>query len=117
MKVNNKGQALVEFVIVMPIFIIILLVVVDFGNIIHQKYVLENDIDTISEMYQSDKREDIDTYLDKIDATVNYDYDQDYVTIVLEKNVDIGTGFLGGILGKNYKITASKTILSGDDSE
>lgn len=117
MKINNRGQALVEFVIIIPIFLLILLTVVDFGNIIHQKYILENDIDTITEMYMSNNKDDIDKYLNKIDATISYDYDQDYIVINLEKDVDVGTGILKGILGENYKIKTSKTIPSGDDSE
>ena len=39
---NRKGQALVEFVLILPIFIMILFVVVDFGMILNKKNELEN---------------------------------------------------------------------------
>ena len=35
---NNKGQALVEFIIVLPILLLIIISIVDFGNIISKKY-------------------------------------------------------------------------------
>ena len=34
---NNKGQALVEFIIILPIFIMIILVVFDYARIIQTK--------------------------------------------------------------------------------
>ena len=54
---NNKGQALVEFVIIMPIFIFIVLAMFDLGNIIIKKYELENNLDTIVNMYEENKNE------------------------------------------------------------
>ena len=62
---SNKGQALVEFIMIIPIFIFILLAIVDFGNIIYQKYQLENNIDTIADMYVLGDNT-IDDYLEKI---------------------------------------------------
>ena len=41
--INNKGQALVEFVLILPVLLLILLVVVDFGNLLYSKNKLEND--------------------------------------------------------------------------
>ena len=49
---NNRGQALVEFVIILPILIFTCLAVFDLGNIIVKKYALENDLDTIVNMYE-----------------------------------------------------------------
>jgi len=39
---NNKGQALVEFIIILPIFLLLIISIIDFGNIISKKYSLEN---------------------------------------------------------------------------
>ena len=39
---NRKGQALVEFVLILPIFIMILFSIVDFGMIFNKKNELEN---------------------------------------------------------------------------
>ena len=40
---NRKGQALVEFVLILPVFIFLLFAVYDFGMIFNTKNKLEND--------------------------------------------------------------------------
>ena len=48
---NNKGQALVEFIIVAPILLLIFVALIDIGNIFLKKYDLNNDdIDFIESM-------------------------------------------------------------------
>lgn len=39
---NKKGQALIEFVLILPIFLMILFVIVDFGNLLYSKNKLQN---------------------------------------------------------------------------
>ena len=46
---NRKGQALVEFVLILPVFILILFAIVDFGTILSKKNELENDSMDIDE--------------------------------------------------------------------
>ena len=50
---NRKGQALVEFVLILPIFIMILFVIYDFGNIFSNKSKLENISSDIVDMYNN----------------------------------------------------------------
>jgi len=110
---NEKGQALVEFVIILPILIFIILAIIDFGNIMVKKNALQNDLDIVSEMYVSEPSK-IDSYLEKIDASVDYEYDGDYLTIILKKGVNIITPGLNLIYGSDYQINTSKTIYVGD---
>ena len=42
---NKKGQALIEFIIILPIFLILVMGIFDFGNIMYQRYKLENSFD------------------------------------------------------------------------
>lgn len=37
---NNRGQALVEFALMLPIFIILLMAIIDFGRVIHEYLVV-----------------------------------------------------------------------------
>ena len=49
---NKSGQALVEFVIILPIIMMIIFVIIDFSNVFYQKNHLEsitNDIVTFKE--------------------------------------------------------------------
>ena len=40
-------------IIILPVFLLIMLAVIDFGNIISKKYSLENSLDTVTDMYLS----------------------------------------------------------------
>ena len=39
---NRKGQALIEFVLILPVLILILFIIFDFGYIFYSKYELKN---------------------------------------------------------------------------
>ena len=57
---NRKGQALVEFVLILPIFIMILFSIVDFGMIFNKKNELENiSVDIINLLNNNNKIEEI----------------------------------------------------------
>ena len=40
---NRRGQALVEFVLILPVFLLILFTIVDFGNFLSTKNQLETE--------------------------------------------------------------------------
>ena len=107
---NSKGQALVEFIIVLPILLLIIMAIIDFGNIFTKKYSLENDIDVISNMYKEEKYDSINKYVKDKDLSILYEREDGFVIINLSKNVKVNTPILNNILGKNYKIETSKTI-------
>lgn len=107
---DNKGQALVEFVIILPILLIIIMAIVDFGNIFIKKYSLENDIDIISNMYIENKKEEILDYIKEKNININYKEEDDFIIIEINKEININTPILNNVLGKNYKISTSKAI-------
>ena len=41
---NKKGQALVEFILILPVLLLILMAMIDIGNIFLKKYELENSL-------------------------------------------------------------------------
>lgn len=106
---NNKGQALVEFVIILPVIILIIMCIVDFGNIISNKYALENDLDMVVKLYQNN--DDVNSYIESKKETIDYDKQDEYVTINLSKNIIVTTPILNNILGKNYQVKVSRTII------
>ena len=69
---NNKGQALVEFIIVLPLLILIITAIVDMGNIFYQKYKLENDLDYVTDLYKNGKVSDINSYVSSNDLKISY---------------------------------------------
>ena len=65
---NRRGQALIEFVLIVPILILILFVIVDFGNIFYSKYELENQsIDIVRMIRSGSSEEDILDIYSKLD--------------------------------------------------
>ena len=114
---NNKGQALVEFVIIMTIFIFTILAVFDLGNVVVQKYALENDIDTVVDMYEADKQTDIESYVSSIGAKVKYEQNGNYNKITLSKQVNIITPIVRQVLGKRYEINSKRTVIINEKIE
>ena len=107
---NNKGQALVKFIIILPIFLLLIISVIDFGNIISKKYSLENDIDTISSMYKDNKVNQIEYYINKKDIKVKFTNEGDLTNIKLSKDVKIMSPMLNLVFGKFYDISVEKSI-------
>ena len=52
---NNKGQALIEFAIILPIMLILTFGVIDFARVISEKNSLENKLSDVVLMYQNGK--------------------------------------------------------------
>ena len=107
---NSKGQALVEFIIVLPVLLLIIMAIIDFGNIFTKKYSLENDLDIVSNMYKEEKYTSINNYIKEKNISIEYVKDDEFITINLSRTIKVNTPILNNILGKNYRIKTSKTI-------
>ena len=78
MKLKKDGQALVEFIIILPILIIILLGVMDFSFIFYKKNVLENKLDDVVDMWKNEKNIlEIESYLKNDELEFNYIIEDD----------------------------------------
>ena len=72
---NRKGQALVEFVLILPIFIMILFSIVDFGMIFNKKNELENiSVDVVNMLNKDIPLEEIKSEYADIDMAVKVIY-------------------------------------------
>ncbi len=117
---NRRGQALIEFVLVLPILIMLLFSIIDFGTILVRKSQLENKINDAYEVAKS-TADGVDLY-EKIKSAVNEDSDikidvelvfsndSDYMTIRLTSDVKTITPGLNLILGYPYKATTERVI-------
>lgn len=127
MNLNNKGQSLVMFIIMIPLIIILLALVYDFGNIIYQKERLDNtaymaisyglnNIDSISEndiVSLIRKNSDDANYIDvKInDNIINIIIKKDVKTVFNNFNLDFDTiisEYRGEIIGSEKRIERMK---------
>ena len=107
---RNKGQALVEFILIMPFLVLIIMAMIDFGNIIYKKYQLENTLDTVKELYKNNDTKKLIAYTTKNDVTLNVKQDDEFVTLTLEKEIIVNTPILNNIIGKEYKIVVNTSV-------
>ena len=107
---NNKGQALVEFILIIPIFMFILLAIIDISNIVTNKYKLEDNLNVVVELYQNNDKVELSNYVNKENITVDYEKNNKYTKIIAKKIVSIKTPGLNNILGKQKEIDATRTI-------
>lgn len=111
---DNKGQALVEFIIILPIFLLLILSVIDFGNIISKKYSLENDIDVVVSLYKEEKSTEINNYIKKNNLKIDFTNEGELFVIKLEKDVKVMSPMLNLIFGKTYQINVEKSIYKNE---
>lgn len=111
---NKKGQALVEFVIILPIFIFMLLTMIDIGKIIYYKNDLENELNTAISLYQEKKSYDEikeAITLNEKDLLLEVNNDNNtYVTFTVKKPVDIVTPGLNFIFPTPYEVTVKRVM-------
>ena len=107
---NKKGQALIEFILIMPVFMIIIMSLIDVGNIFIKKDELNKSIETIHELYQNNETEKLVLYTTKENITLEENIKDNLVDIKISKKIKINAPILTNILGKEYKIETTKTF-------
>lgn len=112
MKRNSKGQALVEFVIILPIILMILFIIIDFSNIFYQKNHLESTLNDVVEYKENGKS---NSYIkDKInDSSVSISYKKidDSLDIKITKKVNLITPFSSLFFDNPFVIKTERMIL------
>lgn len=106
---NRKGQALVEFVLILPILMLILFAIIDFGLIISKKNELENMSVDIVTLFKNGKTIDEinDMYLD---VSIDKEDNNDYTKIKISKDINVMTPGLNLILGNPYRIIIERNV-------
>jgi len=110
LKINNKGQSLVMFVLIIPIFLLILTLVYDVGNAIYEKGRLSNtnyltieyglnNIDTVTE-------NDLKNLIEQNTSNLKYIYvtiEENQIEIKMENDAK-------SIIGKMFNFNLVKII-------
>ncbi len=112
---NNKAQALVEFVLILPILIILIFAIIDFGRI----FVTQNELQTLlsrvsvldkEQMNYSDIHNTVNEFnKEQIDVALNYK-DNGYLEVTLTKKVKIFTPGLNIVLNNPYDVKVNEVI-------
>ena len=106
---NNKGQALVEFILILPVILAILLVIIDLGKIFNEKNTLENTSIDIIELYKNGKT--IDEIKNKYsDISITTNIENNYLTIKLKKEIEIITPGLNIVLDNPFVVEVERVV-------
>ena len=99
-----------EFILVLPVLILILLGMVDFANIIQNKYKLENNLDIVIDLYREDRVIELEQYLLDEKLTIDYEVDKTFTKVILKKEIDIITPGLNLALNDPFDIVVERTV-------
>lgn len=105
---NSKGQALIEFTLILPIIILLLLYIIEFGRITLKKQSLEGNMDLIVTLYKENKKDELTSYLRENNIDINYIKQDNLTTIQIEENINSNIPLINKILGN--KINTKRTV-------
>lgn len=105
---NSKGQTLVEFVIILPVFLVLLFYIIDFGRIIYAKNKLENNLNEVVFLVENEK--DTTKLVNSIGASLNISNSEGYMTISLSQKVNLIAPGLNAVLSDPYYINVSRVV-------
>ena len=105
---KDKGQALIEFVLILPIILLILLYIIEFGRITLKKQQLESNMDLIVNLYEEKKQQELNTYISNNNIIINYNKQNDLTTIEIKQNIKSNMPLINRIMGNT--ITTQRTI-------
>lgn len=105
---KDKGQALIEFVLILPVILLILLYIIEFGRITQKKQQLESNMDLIVNLYEEKKQQELNTYISNNNIIINYNKQNDLTTIEIKQNIKSNMPLINRIMGN--KITTQRTI-------
>lgn len=107
---NQKGQALVEFVLILPLFLLLVMGMIDLGNILYERYTLEANLDYVVDLYQNEKTTALDQYLQEANYTLEVEKEDEMTTLILKEQTKIATPILKDIIGSTYKLETKRII-------
>lgn len=107
---NRKGQALVEFVLILPILILMLFIIFDFGNIFYSKYELQNQSsDIVRLILDGSTIEEVESIYNKFNIEENT-YKDNYKKITISREIELITPILDRVLGKSYLLSVERVV-------
>lgn len=107
---NKKGQALVEFIIILPIFLLLIMGIVDLGRICYTKMNLEENLNFIIDIYNKNKN--MAEIKDKLNIDIDIKNDNEYTNFLVTKKLNIITPGLNLILDNPYIVKSERSILN-----
>ena len=106
---NKRGQALIEFVLILPVFLFLILAAYDFGMIFMKQNELESDSNDVVLLYESGKTvTEINNLYNPLVVVVSVD--NEYTEIKVSDKLKLVTPGFNRIFGNPYEITVKRYI-------
>ena len=107
---NRRGQALVEFVLILPVFLLILFTIVDFGNLLAKKNQLETESTDIVLLLRNGKSaEEVAKSYSKIKIEESV-FEEKYNKIKISENITLINPLLYKILGNPCIVEVERIV-------
>mgnify|MGYP004454286453 CR=1 FL=1 len=112
MKLNNKGQTLVMFVLLIPLLVLVLVLVCDIGNLVCtkievsniNKLVIDSGLDEIDNTYVKDKLSNLIVINDKEIKDYTIEINKNMIKVTLKKTAKSIFGRIIGLSG--YEVSS-----------
>lgn len=108
---NRKGQALVEFILIIPVFAFLLFGLIDFGKIMYEKITLQNHLEVVVDLYKESKTDEMNNYLNNEKITFEAKKDNQFIIITTTKKMNLITPGIRNLFENPYIIKESMTIV------
>ena len=111
---KNKGQALVEFVLILPILLLLIFAFFDISRIMLGRNHIESVMDEVVRLVRDDSSYDeINNYLAEDDYNITCKINNgEYTEIVLSSSIDLITPLMKRVLNNPYTIEIERSIIN-----
>lgn len=108
---NKRGQALIEFVLVLPVLLLIVFAFLDLGRIILCKNHLESMMSDVVSLYKNEGN--ISDYVNKDNEyKITYNVEKSkYAKITLETKIELITPGLNKVLNNPYRVLVERSVI------
>ena len=107
---SNKGQALLEFILILPILLLLFLSMIDIGRILYERNKLESILSDVVMMYYNDERDSIEDNLINNYSDIELEIKDN--KIYLGKSIDMIAPGLNVVLDNPYQIRVSRVVVN-----
>lgn len=111
MKANNKGQALIEFVLILPIALMMIFCVIDYSRVLYSKNHLESIANDVVSEYKLKGNLNNSEIIKENSLIYTISTDDIYTTITISQSIDLLTPFSSTIFNNPYEIRSERVFI------
>lgn len=107
---EEKGQALIEFILILPVFLLIISAFIDVLNIMYEKYKLNQNLDTIATIFIEKGDTSASNYANENKIDWSFKKEDDIYIVEVSKKHSFFTPGLNKAFKKSTVLKEEKTV-------